>query len=67
MIFLIGIWGSTFKKIRATYLFLLYTAFGSIFLLFAIFLILLEKQTTNFYFLFYNTFFFKEEKQLILW
>lgn len=67
MIFLIGIWGSSFKKIRAMYLFLLYTACGSLFIFFAIFLIILEKQTTNFYYLFYNTLPFTKEKQIILW
>ena len=67
MIFIIGVWGSTLRKVRAMYLFLLYTAIGSIFILFAIFLIILEKQTTNFYYLFYNTIPFSKDKQIILW
>lgn len=67
MIFIIGVWGSTLRKVRAMYLFLLYTAFGSVFILFAIFLILLEKQSTNFYYLFYNTVPFTKDKQIILW
>lgn len=67
MIFLIGIWGSTFRKMKAMYMFLLYTAFGSVFLLFAILLIFLEKQTTNFFYLFYNSNLFNEDKQHILW
>ena len=67
MIFLIGIWGSTFRKIKAMYFFLLYTAFGSLFILFAILLIILEKQTTNFYYLFYNSIPFTKEKQILLW
>jgi proton-translocating NADH-quinone oxidoreductase chain M len=67
MVFIIGIWGSTLRKVRAMYLFLLYTAFGSIFILFAIFLIILEKQSTNFFYLFYNTLPFVKDKQIILW
>jgi proton-translocating NADH-quinone oxidoreductase chain M len=67
MIFIIGIWGSTLRKVRAMYLFLLYTAVGSVFILFAIFLIILDKQSTNFYYLFYNILPFTQDKQIILW
>jgi NADH:ubiquinone oxidoreductase subunit 4 (subunit M) len=47
-------------------MFLLYTAVGSAFLLFAILLIFLEKQSTNFFYIFYNSDSFSEEKQQIL-
>jgi len=66
MIFLIGLWGSNLRKLRAMYMFLIYTALGSIFILLAILIIYLEKNTTNFYYLFYNTTPFTKDKQLLL-
>jgi NADH:ubiquinone oxidoreductase subunit 4 (subunit M) len=45
--FLIGIWGSTDNKIRAIFFFLMYTVFGSVFLLICILLVFLEKGTTH--------------------
>jgi NADH-ubiquinone oxidoreductase chain 4 len=44
----------------------MYTAFGSVFLLFAILIIILEKQTSNFYILFYCNLPFTKEKQIFL-
>ena len=67
MIFLIGLWGSNLRKLRAMYMFLIYTALGSIFILLAILIIYLEKYTTNFNYLFYNTSPFSEKKQKFLW
>jgi NADH-ubiquinone oxidoreductase chain 4 len=48
MFFLIGIWGSRERKIRASFFFFLYTLFGSIFLFFSIFVLYYDIGTTNF-------------------
>ncbi len=65
MLFLIGIWGSRRRKIKAVYYFVLYTLFGSIFMLLGILCIYWENGTTNF--LFINTTTMLFEKQLFLW
>ena len=48
MFFLIGIWGSRERKIKASFFFFLYTLFGSIFLLFSILVLYYDIGTTNF-------------------
>lgn len=65
MFIIIGVWGSRTRKLKAAYLFFLYTLFGSLLMLFAIFYISFETGTTDFQLL--NVAFFSEEKQVILW
>lgn len=65
MLFLIGIWGSRRRKIKANYYFVLYTLFGSIFMLFGILALYWDVGTTNLLFLNLNCVCF--EKQLFLW
>jgi len=48
---IIGIWGSRERKVRAAYIFFLYTLFGSIFLLLGIIWILTKVGTTDYLFL----------------
>lgn len=48
MFLLIGVWGSRERKIAAAYQFFLYTLFGSIFMLIAIFFIYSHYGTTDF-------------------
>jgi len=47
MFFVIGIWGSRTRKIKAAYQFFLYTLIGSVLMLLAIFLIYFEAGTTD--------------------
>jgi NADH-ubiquinone oxidoreductase chain 4 len=65
MFFIIGIWGSRERRVKASFLFFLYTLFGSIFLFFSILIIYYDIGTTNF------TILSKSEicldKQIILW
>lgn len=63
--FLIGIWGSRSRKIYAAYLFFFYTLGGAIFILLAIFLIYLNKGTSNIE-IFLNSYFF-ETREFLLW
>lgn len=63
--FIIGVWGSRERKVRASFLFFLYTLIGSLFILLAIFVIYLEVGTTDYIFLIENSFSF--EKQKLLW
>ena len=51
MFLVIGFWGSRQRKIRASYMFFLYTLFGSILMLLAIISIYLKVGSTNFLFL----------------
>jgi NADH-ubiquinone oxidoreductase chain 4 len=48
MFFLIGVWGSRERKIKASFFFFLYTLFGSIFLFFSILVLYYDIGTTNF-------------------
>ena len=48
MFLLIGVWGSRERKIGAAYQFFLYTLFGSIFMLIAIFFVYSHFGTTDF-------------------
>lgn len=65
MFVLIGIWGSRERKIRAAYLFFLYTLFGSLFMLLAILYILVKTGTTNYEILLTTSFSSFEQK--VLW
>jgi proton-translocating NADH-quinone oxidoreductase chain M len=65
MFILIGIWGSRERKIRASYLFFLYTLIGSLFMLLGIVYIFLKLGTTNYEILISNSFSIFEQK--ILW
>nr|BDI13116.1 NADH dehydrogenase subunit 4 [Begonia coptidifolia] len=47
MFIIIGVWGSRQRKIKAAYQFFLYTLLGSVFMLLAILLILLQTGTTD--------------------
>jgi NADH-quinone oxidoreductase subunit M len=46
--FIIGVWGSKTRRVKATFYLILYTLFGSIFLYLALFLLLLECGNTSF-------------------
>lgn len=65
MFFIIGIWGSRTRKLKAAYQFFLYTLIGSLFMLLGIFYLFFETGTTDFQIL--NTIPFSEEKEIILW
>jgi proton-translocating NADH-quinone oxidoreductase chain M len=65
MFFCIGIWGSRERKIRASYLFFLYTLFGSLFMLLGIFYIFIKTGTTNYEILLQTQFSIFEQR--ILW
>jgi proton-translocating NADH-quinone oxidoreductase chain M len=65
MFFLIGIWGSRERKIRASFFFFLYTLFGSIFLFFSIFILYYDLGTTNFNIL--SKCQISLDKELIIW
>lgn len=47
MFILIGVWGSRERKIFATYQFFVYTVIGSVFMLFAVFLLYSHFGTTD--------------------
>ena len=65
MFFVIGIWGSRQRKIHAVYQFFLYTFFGSILMLFSIFLIYIHVGSTHLEIV--KEAFFTEKRQLFLW
>ncbi len=65
MFLIIGIWGSRERRVRATFLFFLYTLFGSIFLFFTILILYYDVGTTNFSVL--SKLNFETNKQFILW
>jgi NADH-quinone oxidoreductase subunit M len=65
MFFLIGIWGSRERKIRASFFFFLYTLLGSIFLFFSMLILYYDIGTTNFNVL--SKCKIHLEKELILW
>jgi len=66
MFFLIGIWGSRERKIKASYLLFLYTLFGSFFMLLGIIYIFLKTGTTNYEILAATHFSLLEQKFLWL-
>jgi len=61
MFILIGVWGSRERKIRASYLFFLYTLFGSVLMLLAILYIYFTQGTTDYEMLLISSFSFKEQ------
>jgi NADH-ubiquinone oxidoreductase chain 4 len=65
MFFIIGIWGSRERKIRAAYQFFLYTLFGSVLMLLAILLIYFQAGPTDYQILITTP--FSEKRQLLLW
>ncbi len=65
MFFIIGIWGSRTRKLKAAYQFFLYTLLGSLFMLLAIFVMFFETGVTDFLLL--NNFAYEEEKETFLW
>ena len=65
MFFIIDIWGSRERKIRAAYQFFLYTLFGSVLMLLAILLIYFQAGTTDYQILITTP--FSEKRQLLLW
>lgn len=65
MYFIIGIWGSRERKIRAAYFFFIYTVLGSILMLLAILYIYNKVGTTNYEVLL--TYSFSMAEQKILW
>ena len=64
MFFVIGIWGSRTRKIKAAYQFFLYTLIGSVLMLLAIFLIYFEAGTTDLQLLLNIN--FSDKKQIVL-
>jgi len=65
MFFIIGVWGSGSRKIKASYYFFLYTFVGSLFMLVGIIILLLETGSTNFFIISNHQ--FTETKELFLW
>lgn len=65
MFLLIGVWGSRERKIVAAYQFFLYTLFGSIFMLIAIFFVYSHFGTTDFRV--FLTFSLTVQRQLFFW
>ena len=63
--FIVLIWGSRERKVRASYLISLYTLFGSIFMLFNILYLFSKTGITNYQFLL--TINFTKEDQIFLW
>nr|AWI69797.1 NADH dehydrogenase subunit 4 [Augusta austrocaledonica] len=65
MFIIIGVWGSRQRKIKAAYQFFLYTLLGSVFMLLAILLILLQTGTTDLKISLTTQ--FSERRQIFLW
>jgi proton-translocating NADH-quinone oxidoreductase chain M len=65
MFFLIGVWGSRQRKVRASFLFFLYTLFGSIFLFFSILMLYYDVGSTSFNII--SKVSISMEKELIIW
>jgi proton-translocating NADH-quinone oxidoreductase chain M len=65
MFFVIGIWGSRDRRIKAAFFFLIYTLFGSIFLFFLLLILNSDVGTLNFTVL--SMICMSYEKQKILW
>ena len=65
MFLIIGVWGSRRRKIRASYLFFLYTLLGSVLMLLAILIIYIQVGTTDYQVLLLTT--FSENIQKLLW
>jgi len=65
MFFLIGYWGSRSRKIKAAYFLFLFTVVGSLFMLFALFILYNEVGTLNW--LIISQYNFSLQTQLIVW
>lgn len=65
MFLIVGIWGSRQRRVRASFLFFLYTLFGSIFLFFSLLVLYYDTGTTSFSLLSKINIDFS--KQIILW
>nr|UPH84010.1 NADH dehydrogenase subunit 4 [Garcinia mangostana] len=65
MFIIIGVWGSRQRKIKAAYQFFIYTLLGSVFMLLAILLILLQTGTTDLQISLTTE--FSERRQIFLW
>merc|ERR1712226_36573 len=65
MYFIVGLWGSRERKIRASYFFFIYTLLGSVFMLLAILYMYTKVGTTNYEVLL--TYSFSKEEQKNLW
>jgi len=65
MYFIIGVWGSRERKIRAAYFFFLYTLLGSVLMLLSILYVYSKVGTTNYEVLL--TYSFSKSEQNILW
>lgn len=63
--FIVGIWGTRDRKVRAGYLFFLYTLLGSLFIIIGILIIFIETGSTDYIVLLENQFSFNKQK--ILW
>lgn len=66
MFFLIGIWGSRKRRIRAAYFLLMYTIFGSIFMLLSILYIFNKFHTVDLQFLYNISYKFTIKEQIFL-
>ena len=66
MFLIIGIWGSRERKIKASYLFFMYTLAGSLFMFIAIIHLFLTVGTTDYQILYYSNFDFSYEKLYFL-
>lgn len=66
MFFIIGIWGSRERKIKASYLFFMYTLAGSLFMFIAIIHLFLTVGTTDYQILYYSNYNFSYEKLYFL-
>ena len=66
MFLIIGIWGSRERKIKASYLFFMYTLAGSLFMFIAIIHLFLTVGTTDYQILYYSHFNFSYEKLYFL-
>jgi proton-translocating NADH-quinone oxidoreductase chain M len=65
MFIIIGVWGSRERKIRAAYIFFIYTLFGSVLMLLAILLIYSQAGTTDYQILLNTEFSYYRQK--LLW
>lgn len=65
MFILIGIWGARERKIKAAYLFFLYTLFGSLIMLFGVLYLYLITGSTNYFVLLNTT--LEADQQKLIW
>lgn len=65
MFFIIGVWGSRQRRVRASFLFFIYTLFGSLFLFFSLLILYYDTGTTSFSLL--SKIYIDYNKQVVLW